>query len=305
VIGAVGSVFLAGQQTYRSNEALSDVQESSRIAFEMLSRDIRNAGETGCDSVSSRVANALNNRATDWWAGWGNAVRGYEAGQPDSAVLSGTANTQRIATTDSIQLMGAAAQPVTIQAMTGPTANFTLNVGETSPSMVAGDIVMLCEPDHAALVKISGFAGGVISRTATDNCSLGVGYAGPGICPTTDYSFSRNAQLAELSAVDWYIGKNPLTGNCLQGGCSLYRKVLVNGAINTEEMVRNVTNMQISYLQSALQDFADAGSSINWAQVTAVKVILTLQSTDQRAGVDAKPLSRSVTIITTLRNRVF
>src|SRR5215469_8159464 len=60
VIGGVTSVFLAGQQTYRSNEALGDVEQGSRTAFELLSRDIRNAGNTGCDTSSGRVANVVN-----------------------------------------------------------------------------------------------------------------------------------------------------------------------------------------------------------------------------------------------------
>ena len=38
VIGGVSSIFLANQQTYRSNEALSEVQDGARVAFEMLSR---------------------------------------------------------------------------------------------------------------------------------------------------------------------------------------------------------------------------------------------------------------------------
>ena len=63
VVGGVVSVFLANQRSYRTNQALGDVQDSSRIAFEMMARDIRNAGLTGC-SNNGRVANVLNNRST-------------------------------------------------------------------------------------------------------------------------------------------------------------------------------------------------------------------------------------------------
>ena len=38
VIGGVVSVFLANQRTYRTNQALGDVQDSSRIAFELMAR---------------------------------------------------------------------------------------------------------------------------------------------------------------------------------------------------------------------------------------------------------------------------
>jgi type IV pilus assembly protein PilW len=38
--------------------------------------------------------------------------------------------------------------------------------------------------------------------------------------------------------------------------------------------------------------------------VDAVQVTLTLQSADQRAGTDVKPLTRTFTATTTVRNRV-
>ncbi|HET7222033.1 MAG TPA: prepilin-type N-terminal cleavage/methylation domain-containing protein, partial [Rhodanobacteraceae bacterium] len=61
VIAGVTSVFLAGQKSYRTNGALAEVEDGSRIAFELLARDIRQAGETGCDTSSGRITNVLKN----------------------------------------------------------------------------------------------------------------------------------------------------------------------------------------------------------------------------------------------------
>ncbi|MGH8148337.1 MAG: PilW family protein, partial [Rhodanobacteraceae bacterium] len=60
VIAGVTSVFLSGQQSFRTNGALADVQDSSRIAFELMARDIRQAGLTGCNSTNDRIADILN-----------------------------------------------------------------------------------------------------------------------------------------------------------------------------------------------------------------------------------------------------
>jgi type IV pilus assembly protein PilW len=311
VIGAVGSVFLAGQQTYRSNEALSDVQESSRIAFEMLTRDIRNAGENGCDSTSGRVANVLNNQSA-WWANWGNAVRGYDAGQADPGATFGTGERQRVAGTDSIQLIGASALPVTIEPMQDEAANFKLN--EPTSQLSKGDIIVICDPDHAAILQISNYnsTNVTVGRNTGNsqwpgNCSKGLGF--PTDCSSVKgngYSFGNNAQIAKMAAVDWYIGNNDA------GGRSLYRVALGSAGTSADgdatlvpqEMVRNVTDMQITYLQSSSTAFIDASSGTNWALVTAVRVILTVQSTDQRVGTDAKALERTVSSTTTVRNRV-
>src|SRR5579859_1413806 len=87
VIGGVISVFLAGQQTYRTNEALGDVENGSRTAFELLARDLRNAGNTGCDTSSGRVANVVN-QPDPWYADWGDALLGYDDATKDPALSS-------------------------------------------------------------------------------------------------------------------------------------------------------------------------------------------------------------------------
>jgi type IV pilus assembly protein PilW len=42
----------------------------------------------------------------------------------------------------------------------------------------------------------------------------------------------------------------------------------------------------------------------DWSKVDAVRATLTMVSTDKNAGTNAKPVSRTFTSTTTLRNRV-
>jgi len=71
-----------------------------------------------------------------------------------------------------------------------------------------------------------------------------------------------------------------------------------------QEMVRNVTGMQITYLQPPNTAFVAADQVTDWSVVTAVRVTLTLDSTFQRATVNAKPVERVYAATTTIRNRV-
>jgi type IV pilus assembly protein PilW len=316
VISGVTSVFLAVQETYRSNEALGDVQDSSRIAFELISRDVRDAGLTACNN-NGRVANVLNNKATDWYADWDNALHGYDAGfasdgsavtQADPGVTTGTAAAQRVAGTDSLQVLSAGGMGLTVaDTPAGPAANFKLN--ETTNDLTSGDIIVVCDPDHATMVQITMVGGSSVtlvhnsgSATAPGNCSKGLGY--PTTCTTNGnpYTFNKNSQIAKLTAADWYIGNNP------DGGRSLYRASLSTSGANvsttSQEMIRNVWDMQITYLQPGATAFVAADSITNWATVTAARITLTVRSTDQRAGTDNKPLERSFTSTTTVRNRV-
>jgi type IV pilus assembly protein PilW len=53
ILTAVGYVFSGSRASYRQQENLSAVQEAGRIAMELMARDIRMAGFTGCGSLGS------------------------------------------------------------------------------------------------------------------------------------------------------------------------------------------------------------------------------------------------------------
>lgn len=307
VIAGVVSVFVANQRSYRTNQALADVQDGSRIAFELMARDIRDAGLTGCSS-GGRVANVLNNGpmagGTAWWADWNNVVRGYDGstGDPATGSAFGTTAGTRLAGSDSLMLLGGEPSGVTVNVNSEPAATFTIN--ETSSDLQTGDVILVCDPDHSAITQITGYAGGTITHAASGtpgNCTTDLNF--PTVCSgSSSYVFVTNSQITRLRASDWYVGNNPA------GGTSLYRVALVNSAgvptPTAQEMVRDVTAMTLTYHQVGNTNFVPAGSVTNWALVNAVRVNLVLESTDKRAGVDVQPLTRSFTATTTVRNRV-
>jgi type IV pilus assembly protein PilW len=316
VIAGAGSVFLASSRTYQTNQALSEVQTNSRVAFELLARDIRQAGLNGCNS-SGRMANVLNNGpngpsynpGADWYTDWNNAVHGYDSSQTDPAVATGTGTGQRVAGTDSIQVLGVESSGLSVASTpSSNSANFKLNTATTS--LNSGDIIVVCDYDHAAIVQITVQNGSNVelvhnqgNKTTPGNCTKGLGF--PTNCDNgkgNGYTFGQNSQIAKFSAADWYIGNNG------DKGTSLYRMSLVTkGGVPTptaQEMVRNVTGMQVDYHQSGANDFKAANLITNWAAVDAVRVHLTVESGDKRAGVGTKPIDRDFWSTTTIRNRV-
>ncbi len=321
VIAGVASVFLANMRSYRTNAALGDVQSSARIAFELMTRDIRDAGSTGCNSANDRVRNVLANQATDWWANWNNAVRGYADAAEDPALSSETGAGAPVAGSDSLEIVSAGANPAgTVALYDGTNASFTLAapVGDIG----AGDVVMICSPGHAAIVqldKVTAGAGATANTSTASfivggtpgNTSVDLGYpagscAQHGAATVLQYCFPANSLVSRLRAATWYIGTNPL------GGHSLYRMTLeTQGGKPTttaQEMVRGVATLEITYHQAGdptlAGDFFTADKVNQWNHVDAVRMTLTLQSSDGRASTDATPISRSFTTTTTLRNRV-
>ena len=321
VIAGVTSVFLAGQQSFRTNDALANVQDSSRVAFELMARDIREAGLTGCNSANNRVTNVLQNSPGNsatpaWWADWSNAVHGYDASSsPSDPAVTGL---NQVPGTDSIELLSAGNLSVTI-ANDVPGTGFTLN--QATSDIGIGDVIVACSPDHAAILQITGptASGGTTlqanyntgAKVSPGNCSNNLGFPNTACSGNSpDYTFPPNSKIAKLTGVDWYIGTNPA------GGTSLYRVNLQNkaGTINvqTQEMVRNVTDMKIRYLNPAIgaigskfQTASVITANNGWAGVTAVNVALTIQSTFGRASVTGNaPITRNYAFTTTVRNRV-
>lgn len=315
VTGVAISVFLASRGSFKTNMAVGEVQDASRIAFELLARDARQAGLTGCGNGSSManvLKNGTGNGGNDWWADWGNAVHGYEANADDPAVTEGTATANRDATTDSVQLIGIEEGGLSVKSAT--TSSLTL--WSAASNWANGDALVICDPDHAALVQLGSGSGTtslswVTSGSNPGNCTANLGFptvppAPPGTtaCSADPYTYRANAMVSRLNAADWYVGVNPL------GGRSLYRRTLTNSGGNlsetSQEIVRNVTDMQILYHENGEASYGDASTVADWNAVDAMQIALTLQSATRQsvAGANATPLTRTVTTVIALRNRV-
>ncbi len=313
VIGGASSVFLSNKQSYRSNSALSQVQESSRIAFELLARDIRQAGLSACGN-STRIANTLNDPAGCWWCGFTNAVLGFE-GDQNSAVAFGAGDAARVNGTDAIQLMGVADMGLTITDHQPTAARFFIDTA--TADLQSGDIIMVCDPDHAAIMQISNYnpsnvtvvhnvGNGVVtpgncnvSLNFPTDCSTNCTAAGGGNC----YEFGSNSTLAKMTAMEWYIGNNP------QGGRSLYKLSLGSNAsgdaeTNAQEMVRNITDMQLQFLWNNNYVAADDPLITDWTRVAAVRLTLDMEGSERFTGTDGEKISRQYTAAVTVRNRV-
>jgi type IV pilus assembly protein PilW len=309
VVGGVISVLVANRSSYRTNEGLSQVQESARTAFELLARDLRQTGSTGCDNAR-RMANVVN-ATPAWWRNW-VSVQGFDG--VDAAVATGTAVGTRVAGTDTLHLhsIEGGGFPVNVHSTGAATMSLSVLV---PPAIAAGDIMMVCDFDHAAIFQASAFdtATSTISYTTAGtpgNCSTGLGF--PTDCSSAVgnvYPFPRNSWVGRLQAVTWYIGNN---GRVDDGGSSLYRVRLDSGgALVTEEIVSGVSDMQIEYSRNASDLVTDATTvtaDAAWPQVNAVFVTVTVNSTDQRISsnnaVASGRLTRTFTYLVALRNRV-
>jgi type IV pilus assembly protein PilW len=292
IVAATLSIFDSNKQSYRATENLGRVQESGRTAFELMSRDIREAGGTPCAN-NIPVANVLTNSATAWWSNWTNGVLGYENG-----ALAGSA-----AGTDAIELhagMGTGATVVTHN----PTSA-TFDVRPLTHGFLADDVLLVCDFNQASIFQMSGPAanpvtnGNVVHNTGSGspgNCSKGLGFAIPMDCSAngTPYSYGENSQIVRMQAMRWFVNNGTLFRQSLRN----------NGTTPAEEVISGVLDMEITYLLPGAASYvaASAVPAARWREVTGVRVELMLQS-DETVGTGNVRLQRPIVQNINLRNR--
>lgn len=304
VVAAAGAIFVSNKQTYVATESLGRVQESARVAFEIMARDLREAGGNPCDR-STAVANIVNTPATRWWTDWGNGLRGY-----GSVALSGlpfgTAAGERVSGTDAVEMKFVDAG-VSLVSHQHATSAFTVDVATPANGLTAGDLAIVCDFSHATLFEVTTATGTSIGHAAAHgaagspgNCTSGLGL--PVTCGGAGnvYIYPKNSVIARVGGARWYVGNND------RGGRSLFREALRGTTTNREEVVDGVTGMALSYLvPDASGDTYKAASSVTaaqWAEVRAIRIVIQLQG-QERVGPGGERITRELAYVAALRNR--
>ena len=328
-VGAIAMV-ISNRQSYRSTEALSRIQESTRVAFEIMSRDLRATGVNACNGAQGglRVLNVLSSPTANWWSDWTGGIRGFENTTASLAATIGTGTQQRVSGSDLVEVMhagtsalvvrahNASAVAVEIGGLTVPGHGLLL---EQSHTLAAGDLVLVCDFEDTSIFQVSGVdntthaiehdvvggktpgncASGLAFRSKADACNSGGG---------TNKVFPPGAQLMRLEAAAWYVGYNGRTGNT-SSPTSLYRVGIERTAAGSaqpvvEEIVEGVRDMQIRYMVSGT--YVTAGSVTDWSQVTGIEITLTIDAPDAGTSTASSSarLSRTLTHVVNLRNRV-
>lgn len=296
-LAAIG-MFLSNSRTYDTTESLSRVQENTRMAFELMARDIREAGGNPC-SRNLLVANVLGaaGGGTGWWNRWGSGVQGYENG-----ALAGS-----LAGTDAVELIAGSSSGASVVSHTPGTAAFS--VVPLTHGFLANDILMVCDFRQASVFQMTGPATNPVttgeiqhgaSLGAPGNCTTNLGFAQPINCAVspTPFTYAVNSMVVRLQAARWYVAANG------RGGNSLFREALRNNALAVEEVVEGVEDMEITYLLPGGTDYVDSTAILpaRWREVGSVRLDITL-SGRENVGTDGSRIIRRLQHTVTLRNR--
>jgi len=296
LIAAAVSVFVSNKRVYASTEGLGRIQENARIAFELMSRDIREAGGNPCD-VRMKVVNVLSD-TLNWWATYDATTDTGILGYGEGTLTGSTAGTDavQIQFYEDLGLVTSAGMGATTGALA---VNSVDKIADQQILMACGFFpASPSEPvtDTASIFSASTSGTTITHAAASGNASADFSDA----AHPTAVVYPANTLLGSLRAMEWYVAEND------QGRNSLFRRQLTYPGTapvmgDPEEVVNDVTGLELTYLENGT--WKDTPTS--WNAVTAVQVDLELEAADNRAGgVQGEMIKRKLSHVIALRNKL-
>lgn len=339
LVAVAFNLYVSNHSVFRQIEAMTRLQESASIAAALLETDLRHAAGVLCRKGAPKT-NLLKSSSTyEIHLDLSNGVRGYESTQTD--LIAGTLRL----TGDSISVHSANAGAVArvTAAATATSNEYTFTVDDAS-KFPAGTVALACDYDRAVLFQVT-------QRTTTSpqqitfstdslitpgNCGVAVKAIAPASSGTValprcatqsaayaasaaSYTFGPGSLIGKYSFSHWYIGAKTSPDSGSVNNLALRRVTTTysqtNGVGTTdEEMVENVSDMQITYLTDwngsgypGTTTYVAGNAVTDWTRVIAVRMVLTLTSPERvglAAGNVASAATYTIPLNVTIRARM-
>ena len=340
LVSVAFNLYVSNRSVFQQIESMTRLQESAGIAAALMETDIRHAAGVLCrkgapitNLLKSSIFFDSGDRAT------ANGLRGFGSGQTDQVV----GNLRRAGDSLSLYSANAGAVARVIATATATSNSYTFTVDDAS-KFPAGTVALACDYDRAVLFQVT-------QRTTTSpqqitfstnslitpgNCGIAMGAIAPASSGTValprcatqpaayaasaaSYTFGPGSMIGKYSFSHWYIGDktNPASGSAnnlaLRRVTTTYSETDGVGTTD-EEMVENVSNMQITHLEDwnfsgypGRDTYTASHNVANWGQVIAVRMVLTLTSPERvglAAGNVASAATYTIPLNVTIRARM-
>ena len=333
LMAGVIEVFMGSKNTYRVNEALGRLQEEGRMALELMSRDVRMAGYSGCSRYGP-VTNTLAD-ATNIAYNFAVGASGYDnVGATPPAELTAI-NVAPNPDTDVIVVRRQSDNPVRIVKNNDAANMFTEDLGDEVGAcadgstrisgICPGDILMVsdCRKSRVFQATTVGPTGGGETSIKVNHDNRGTVTPGNAISSwggssaPEDEQFNDDSELVKVSTYIYYVDDNA------SGVPSLYRK---DGMATALELAQGVENLQVLYgvdtsptdVNQSADTYVTAAAVTNWDNVVSVRLNLLMRTIDNNLAeamqsyryvgadhdADDRRIRKEFTTLVTLRNRV-
>jgi type IV pilus assembly protein PilW len=260
---------------------MARLQESGRVALNLISHDVRAAGYMGC-ARSVPFSSNLNTPNSVLW-NYSVPLQGFESngGGAYTPALGLGLNPAPIPQSDVIvaRTLRRDTPALRVQANLGSLTASIPVVNSTIPPVAGGEHMVITDCTASTVFQATGWNAGLILHAATGT--------NPGNATASLTNLYRaGSRVAQVQTVVYYVGNNPLNG---QPG--LYR--WTPPAVLSDLLVEGVEALQIAYGRDTNGDriadrYDSAAAVTNWDNVLSVSYSLLIRSDEVGTDRDSK-----------------
>jgi type IV pilus assembly protein PilW len=266
LMGSVVQFFVSSRQSNRVHEATSRMQETGRMALEILSRDIRMADFWGCASDITNVVNNLDSAGAGYVDYGAGGIGGSDggAGSPDTLILRGA--------------FGAG---LSVEPPFGPQASANLKT-LSGNGLAQGDIIVVSDCTNGDIFQVSNAnpstSGQLVHNTGSATSPGNYNATNPG-CPGSNAHclskvYGADASLFSMQQITYSVGPGS------EGEPALFR--------NNAEFLDGVENLQVLYGEDTdapgspgegiANYFVPADQVADMGRVTGIRIAIVARS---------------------------
>lgn len=318
------TVFISSKQSYQTQDAISQVQESGRFGLDFLSYEIRMAGFSGCRNEMP-TANTIENAPPSLFS-FSEGVEGYDG---DSGTLPASRFPNALPNTDAIVIYIAdLGSEIIIDEHKPNSATIKFN---NAHSHKPGKVMMIVDANCSSrgifvmtgpnnnngkathVVHNTGKTFTYGSTTGVGNCtkSLKGNFTCDDKTGALAVAYSPGSSVFSVKSVGYYI-RDPAQDNTLKVP-TLYRVDFASefdsgaSANIYQPLVEGVSDLDILYgvydESAKTLEYKEAGvvgTADEWGQVTTVRLSLAAESI---TSIDGSPVTRNYVRTVNMRNR--
>lgn len=280
LMAGVMQMFVSSKSVFTTQQSMSRIQETGRLAIEFLSRDIRMAGFYGCFRPDPAAGRGLQNDTlsiNSLYGNFGEAIRGYAT---EGALTAGQKAYLTSATiqanTNVLVLRSASPTPRIINATNTDTtipvfSAQAINDG-CSDGLCENDAAVISDCFRARVFKVQTLSGTAPNLVVThaDNWSVNTDL-------TAKYS---SGEVLPMNTTTYFIA----TG--ASGAPSLWQKLNQKTAVEVLEGVEQIT---YKFSTESNASYRDAAAITNWSEVNSVRIFVVARSIENNAVPEPQP----------------
>ena len=283
--GAI-SMFISNKRIYTEQDEMGRLQENARFAMEMLIRDIRMAGHTGCNDDAATVTNHINGSGVLTSIHAFTAIEGSEQGgawQPSGSL-------DNRGTSDGIALRYLAHSEADAMQPAMSVADTEVYTSGGSGYEI-GDRVAIADCNRADVFVVTGTtqvgaagctASGPTDVACMDELAHAAGVAPVGAAPGNATSTLSKTYASDASILTYVTNRYYVDND--NGNPVLFRRA---GEDVATPLIEGVENLQVLYGEDTAGNdqiadtYVTAAAVVDWDNVVSVRIAMLLRSVDE------------------------